>query len=540
VAHSSIYSNERGAQKFRFANRVLVCLCLVFYELQIMNEKLAELKKYLVEISDLQSLSALAYWDQATYMPAGGATARGRQISLLDGMAHEKFIAPRIGELLEELRPLETEGSFENDDVSLIRVTRREWQKATRIPTEFQARFSDHTAQVYQAWTVARPENNFAAVEPLLEKTLEFSREMASFFPQQNKGAHIADSLIDFSDEGMTVGVLRPLFTELKNELVPLVEAITARPGPDVSCLHKGFNPSAQIAFGNRLATHIGYDWSRGRNDLTHHPFMTKFSLGDVRITNRANESDISDALFGTLHETGHALYEQGIARELENTPLAGGTSSGVHESQSRLWENLVGRSRSFWEKWFPELQAAFLEQLDSVSVDEWHRAINRVGHSLIRTDADEVTYNLHIMVRFELELQLLEGKLAVRDLPAAWRALYREYLGIEPQDDRDGVLQDVHWFAGTIGGAFQGYTLGNILSAQFYDAALQADPQIEKDFASAEYSRLHDWLRENIYRHGAKFAAPEIIQRATGGPLSIAPYMKYLREKYSALYSLS
>jgi carboxypeptidase Taq len=505
-----------------------------------MNEKLAELKKHLAEISDLQSLSALAHWDQATYMPAGGAPARGRQIALLDGMAHEKFIAPRIGELLEELRPLETEENYENDDASLIRVTRREWQKAARIPAEFQARFSDHTAQIYQAWTIARPENNFAAVAPLLEKTLDFSCEMASFFPQQNEDAHIADPLIDFSDEGMTVGVLRPLFAQLKKELVPLVEAIATQPEPDSTCLHKGFDPSAQIAFGNRLATHIGYDWSRGRNDLTHHPFMTKFSLGDVRITNRANEADISDALFGTLHETGHALYEQGICRNYESTPLAHGTSSGVHESQSRLWENLVGRSRAFWEKWFPELQATFSDQLQSVSIDEWHRAINKVGRSLIRTDADEVTYNLHVMIRFELELQLLEGKTAVRDLPDAWRALYREYLGIEPRDDRDGVLQDVHWFAGTIGGVFQGYTLGNILSAQFYDAALRANPQIENDLQRAEYSRLHEWLRENIYQHGAKFTAPEIIGRATGGPLSIAPYMKYLREKYGALYSLS
>jgi carboxypeptidase Taq len=504
-----------------------------------MNDLFQELKTALAEISDLQSLSALAHWDQATYMPVGGAPARGRQIALLDSLAHEKFTASRIGELLEKLRPLESENDFENDDAALIRVTRREWEKATRIPAAFQARFSDHTAQIYQVWTIARPENNFRAVAPLLEKTLDFSREMASFFPRENSNGHIADPLIDFSDEGMTVGVLRPLFAALKNELTPLVEAIAGQPQPDESCLRKGFEPSAQIAFGNRLATHIGYDWSRGRNDLTHHPFMTKFSLGDVRITNRANEGDISDALFGTLHETGHALYEQGINALYESTPLAHGTSSGVHESQSRLWENLVGRSRAFWEKWFPELQAAFPTQLQNVSLDEWYRAINKVGRSLIRTDADEVTYNLHVMIRFELELQLLEERLPVRDLPDAWRALYREYLGIEPRDDRDGVLQDVHWFSGAIGGAFQGYTLGNILSAQFYDAALRADPQVENDLERAEYSRLREWLRDNIYRHGAKFTAPELIERTTGGTLSTAPYMKYLREKYAALYSL-
>ena len=472
-------------------------------------------------------------------MPSGGAEARGRQISTLNRLAHEKFIEPRVGELLESLRELEQSTPFEDDTASLIRVTRREWGKAVRVPAAFEAKMSDHFAQIYQAWTIARPENDFASVAPLLEKTLDLSRELASFFPLENKHGHIADPLIDFSDEGMTVGVLRPLFAELKSQLVPLVEAIAAKPETDQSCLRRKYLKDEQIAFANTLATHIGYDWNRGRNDMTHHPFMTKFSLGDVRITNRAQENDISDALFGTLHETGHALYEQGIDLNFESTPLANGTSSGVHESQSRLWENLVGRSRGFWEIFFPQIQAAFPEQLQMVSLDDWVRAINKVERSLVRTDADEVTYNLHVMIRFELEMQMLEGALSIRDLPDAWRAMYREYLGIEPHDDSCGVLQDVHWFAGTIGGAFQGYTLGNILSAQFYDCALQSNPQIEIDLAKAEYSSLHGWLRENIYQHGAKFTAPELIERVTGGPLSIAPYVEYLNTKYSALYGL-
>ena len=504
-----------------------------------MNENLSELKTRLAEISDLRAASSLAHWDQATYMPSGGAEARGRQISTLNRLAHEKFIEPRVGELLESLRELERSTPFEDDTASLIRVTRREWEKAVRVPAEFEAKMSDHFAQIYQAWTIARPENDFASVAPLLEKTLDLSRELASFFPHQNKNGHIADPLIDFSDEGMTVGVLRPLFAELKSQLVPLVEAIAQKPETDGSCLRRKYLKDEQIAFANTLATHIGYDWNRGRNDMTHHPFMSKFSLGDVRITNRAQENDISDALFGTLHETGHALYEQGIDLSFESTPLANGTSSGVHESQSRLWENLVGRSRGFWEIFFPQIQAAFPEQLKMVSLDDWVRAINKVERSLVRTDADEVTYNLHVMIRFELEVQMLEGALAIKDLPDAWRAMYREYLGIEPHDDSSGVLQDVHWFAGTIGGAFQGYTLGNILSAQFYNCALQSNPQIEMDLRKGEYSSLLGWLRENIYQHGAKFTAPELIERVTGGPLSIAPYMKYLNAKYSALYDL-
>jgi len=499
------------------------------------SPELLELKNILAEISDLRAASSLAHWDQATYMPPAGAAARGRQISTLSRLAHEKFIHPRVGELLQSLQAAEGSTPFGDDAASLVRVTRREWEKTVRVPAEFEARLSDHTSQIYQAWTIARPENDFNTVAPLLQKTLDLSRELASFFPHE----HIADPLIDFSDEGMTVETIRPLFAKLKNELVPLVEAISQQPAPDSSCLHRGYAPSEQMQFSNILATRIGYDWNRGRNDLTHHPFMTKFSLSDVRITNRANENDISDAIFGTLHETGHALYEQGINAEYESTPLANGTSSGVHESQSRLWENLVGRSRGFWEIFFPDLQSAFSAQLKNVSVEEWHRAINKVGCSLIRTDADEVTYNLHVMIRFELEIQMLENTLSISDLPEAWRALYQEYLGISPPDDRDGVLQDVHWFGGTIGGAFQGYTLGNILSAQFYNCALQADPQIENDLSKGEYTSLHQWLHENIYQHGAKYTASELIARVTASELSISPYMNYLREKYGELYSL-
>jgi len=500
-----------------------------------MTEKLTELKTRLAEINDLRAVSALAYWDQATYMPAGGAPARGRQMSTLNRLAHEKFIDPEIGELLEAVRPLEDSAPHEDDTASLIRVTRREWEKAVKVPAEFEARLSDHSAQIYQAWTVARPENDFKAVEPLLEKTLDLSRELSGFFPHQ----HIADPLIDFSDEGMTVELIRPLFAQLKSQLVPLVEAIAARPTASDECLRRGYVPAEQIAFANTLATHIGYDWERGRNDMTHHPFMTKFSLGDVRITNRAHENDLSDALFGTLHETGHALYEQGINRDYEGTPLANGTSSGVHESQSRLWENLVGRSRSFWEKFLPSLQAAFPAQLEGVTLDEFYRAINKVERTLIRTESDEVTYNLHVMIRFELEVQLLEGKLAIRDLPEAWRAMYQENLGVSSPTDTNGVLQDVHWFSGPIGGAFQGYTLGNILSAQFYSAATTANPQIEAEAGRAEYATLLSWLQQNIYQHGAKFTATELIVRATGGPLTVEPYMAYLHKKYGELYSL-
>ncbi|MDQ2996232.1 MAG: carboxypeptidase M32, partial [Chloroflexota bacterium] len=282
-----------------------------------------------------------------------------------------------------------------------------------------------------------------------------------------------------------------------------------------------------------------GYDFERGRQDKTYHPFMTKFSLGDVRITTRVDPNDLGQALFSTLHESGHALYEQGINLEYEGTPLASGTSAGVHESQSRLWENIVGRSRGCWQFFYPRLQAAFPKQLGQVSLDTFYRAINKVERSLIRTDADEVTYNLHVMMRFDFELELLEGKLELRDLPEAWWERMKSDLGVTPPDDRDGVLQDVHWYAGTIGGAFQGYTIGNVLSAQFFEGATRVHPQIADEIAIGEFGTLQGWLKQNVYQHGRKYTAAELVERATGGPLSFEPYIRYLREKYGQLYSL-
>jgi carboxypeptidase Taq len=325
------------------------------------------------------------------------------------------------------------------------------------------------------------------------------------------------------------------LFAELRRELVPLVQAITAQPVADDSCLRQRFSEEQQLAFGRQVVERFGYDFARGRQDKTLHPFMTKFSLGDVRITTRVKADDLGDALFSTMHEAGHALYEQGIRREYEGTPLAGGASSGVHESQSRLWENVVGRSRAFWQFFYPQLQATFPAQLGGVTLDTFYRAINKVERSLIRTDADEVTYNLHVMIRFDLELALLEGQLAVRDLPAAWHERYRSDLGLTAPDDRDGVLQDVHWYHGGIGGAFQGYTLGNILSAQIFAAAGKASAGI----GQGEFGELRRWLTENLYRHGRKFSPPELIQKATGSPLQVAPYIAYLRRKYGELYRL-
>ncbi len=498
--------------------------------------QLDELKVLLMEADDLDKAGAVLSWDQTTYMPGGGAPARGRQLATLAGLAHAKRTDLAIGRLLDALRPYADSLPFDSDDASLIRVARREYEQAIKVPPAFVARLNEHAAASYQAWTVARPANDFGAVRPYLEKTVGLSRELADFFPGY---VSIADPLIDMSDYGMRAASVRQLFAELRARLVPLAQAIASRPPADDACLLQHYPEGGQLDFGQRVIEGFGFDFERGRQDKTHHPFMTRFSTGDVRITTRFKPNDLSDGLFSTLHEAGHALYELGINPAYDGTPLGSGTSSGVHESQSRLWENVVGRSRGFWNYFYPRLQTAFPTQLGQVPQDTFYRAINKVQRSLIRTDADEVTYNLHVMLRFDFELDLLEGRLSVRDLPEAWHERYETDLGVTAPDDRDGVLQDVHWYSGQVGGVFQGYTLGNILGAQFYAAALQARPQIPADIERGDFSALHTWLKDNLYTHGSKFTAAEVVQKVTGGPLSIEPYINYLRGKYGELYNL-
>ena len=425
----------------------------------------------------------------------------------------------------------------EDDGAALVRVTQRDYERATRVPATFTAQMANHSADSYEVWAQARPANDFARTMPYLEKTVELSHTFADFFPGY---CHVADPLINLNDYGMTVATVEPLLRELRAHLQAMVKAINAQPIIADDCLKQTFPEKAQWDFGIPIIKQFGYDFTRGRQDKTLHPFMTKFSLGDVRITTRFSETDLAEGLFSTLHEAGHALYEQGIDRNFERTPLAEGASAGVHESQSRLWENQVGRSWAFWQHYYPQLQATFPEQLSKVDLTTFYRAINVVRPSLIRTDADEVTYNLHIIIRFELELALLEGKLAVRDLPAAWDELYDTTLGVSAPDYRDGVLQDVHWFSGLIGGSFQGYTLGNIMAAQFYAQALNTHPVIPTEIANGHFATLHEWLRTNIYQHGNKFTTAELIQRVTGGPLVLQPYLDYLHTKYGAIYNLA
>jgi carboxypeptidase Taq len=501
-----------------------------------MEKKFEELKNRLSEIYDLDMISSLLGWDQSTYMPPEGAEARGRQLALLSRLSMERSVDPEIGRLLDALRPYEESLPYDSDEASIIRVARRDYERLVKVPPRFMAELTEHQSRGYMLWAEARPANDFKKVQSSLEKTLDYSRRLADFFPGYE---HIADPLIDFADYGMKASSVRALFADLREKTVPIVKAITSQPAADDSCLRKHYPEAEQLAFGAEVVKQLGYDFNRGRIDKTHHPFMTKFSLGDIRITTRVQEDYLGETFFSNVHEAGHAMYELGINRAYEGTPLASGTSAGVHESQSRTWENMVGRSREFWEYFYPRLQAAFPEQLKGVSLDTFHRAVNKVERSLIRTDADEVTYNLHVMLRFDFELQLLEGTLSVRDLPAAWNERFEKDLGIAPPDDRDGVLQDVHWYAGVIGGSFQGYTLGNVLGAQFFEAALKAHPGIPGEMKQGQFGTLHGWLKENIYQHGRKYTAPELVQRVTGSPIAVGPYIAYLQKKYGELYKL-
>jgi len=492
--------------------------------------ELRELKKRLAEVQSLKAASALLYWDQSTLMPERSGRYRGEHLSAVERVAHEKATAPEIGRLLERLTKVDL-GS--DASAALVRVAREDYDRLTRLPADFVEHQSAHLSRSYLTWVKARAARDFKAVIEPLKKTLDLSREYSSYF---SGFQHVADPLIDANDSGATVRELRPLFSRLRAELVPLFNEITEHPPFDNRCLLQPFDEHQQLEFGKKIISRMGYDFSRGRQDKTAHPFMIRFSTDDVRITTRVKANDLGEALFSTIHEAGHALYELGIDPQHEGTPLASGTSAGIHESQSRLWENLVARGLPFWRYFYPELQSLFPQQLGAVPLQTFYRAINRVEPSLIRTDADEVSYNLHVMIRFDLELDMLEGKLRIEDLRDAWNARYESDLGITPPHDGNGVLQDVHWYSGLIGGTFQGYTLGNIMSAQFFETAHRALPDLDEKISRGELSPLREWLRERIHDFGRSRTASEIMVHATGRSLEIAPYLRYLNTKYRSL----
>jgi carboxypeptidase Taq len=501
-----------------------------------MGQQFDALKARLGEITNVYRASAILSWDQQTKMPPGGAPARAEAVGTLATIGHSMLVSAETGELLAGAATEVQDQPYDGDEASLVRVAQRDFDLQTKLPTELVSEIRRHAALSHEVWARAREENDFAAFAPSLEKTLELGRRVAECLGYED---HPYDALLDEYEPGMKTGQVRTIFDELKTGLIPLVHAIAEHSDRvDYAILHQSFDEAAQESFGVMIAQCLGYDFSRGRLDRAVHPFAISFSVNDVRITTRYENDFLSPALFGTMHEAGHAMYEQGVSQSLEGTPLASGTSLGVHESQSRMWENVIGRSRPFWQHFYPQLQQTFPSQLAETSLDTFYGAINRVYPSLIRVEADEVTYNLHIMLRFEVELALLDGSLAVADAPAAWNEKMQSYLGLTPPSDTLGILQDVHWSGGMLG-YFPTYTLGNILSVALYEAALTAHPAIAQEVEAGEFGTLRAWLTEQVYRHGRKFEPNELVQRATGAPLQSTSYLHYLNDKFRRLYRL-
>lgn len=497
---------------------------------------LAELKARLTELHNIGRAAAILGWDQQTMMPPGGAEARARQLGTLSKIAHELQTADETGRLIEEAKK-EIEGlDYDSDDAALVRAAEYDYQQATKLPTELVVALMETTTLAHEIWVEARANNHFEHFRPILEKVYDLTRQSVECLGYDEVPY---DALLDQYERGMPTREVKRLFDELKKDLVPLVKAIAEnQDAVDDSVLHRAYPIEKQREFGEKVVSAYGFDFKRGRQDLAVHPFCTHFSSNDVRITTRFDPNWINPALFGTMHESGHGMYEQGIAQHLDESILGGGTSLGVHESQSRMWENIVGRSRGFWEHFYPELQAAFPDALKGVKVDTFYKAINKSYPSFIRVEADEVSYNLHIMVRFELEQAIMNDELAIKDLPAAWNAKFEDYLGIVPPNDALGVLQDVHWSSGLIG-YFPTYSLGNLLSVQFYEKAVQEHPQIPDEIARGKFDTLLNWLRVNIHQHGRKFTPQELVQRVTGTTIQTGPFIRYLTEKFTDIYGL-
>ncbi len=500
-----------------------------------MEQKLAQLKAILGEVADLNHVAALLGWDQQTYMPSGGAAARGYHLATISRLAHEKFTSDEVGTLLEDLKK-ETRGlAPDSDEARLVRVAARDHEKSIRVPPEFVAEFAQVTTKAHEAWVEARRNSDFAVFRPHLEKILELQKRYISFFPPAD---HPYDTLLDNFEPGMKTAEVREIFDTLRPKQVELLQAITASAQVDDSFLHQDFPEKEQWDFGVDVITKFGYDWTRGRQDKTAHPFTTSFSINDVRITTRFMEDFLPSALFGTMHEAGHGMYEQGVSQAYERTPLADGASLAVHESQSRLWENLVGRSIPFWEHFYPGLQERFPAQLGNVDLQTFYKGINKVEPSLIRVEADEATYNMHIMLRLELEIDMVEGNLEIKDLPAAWNAKMEEYLGVLPPNDAQGVLQDIHWSGGMMG-YFSTYALGNLISVQLWEKIGQAIPDLSEQIRQGKFDALLGWLRQNIHQYWRKYEPQELVQKVTGSKITPEPYLRYLQSKYNDIYGL-
>jgi carboxypeptidase Taq len=501
-----------------------------------MTKNVTQLRRHLAELTDLRNALHLLQWDQQTMMPPRGAPLRADEIGTIERILHERFVSAETGRLLDAAEDSLNGASPDSDEARLISVVKRRWEKARRVPTDLAADLARAASVGQEAWVDARARSDFAAFLPQLKHNVELKLRYVECFDDFDNAY---DVLLDDFEPRLRSAEVTALFAALKDELVPLIAAIADRPDAvDDSCLHGSFPLERQRRLVIAVLERMGFDRASWRLDDTVHPFASGLGAGDVRITTRWDETFLPMGLFGAMHECGHGLYEAGIAAELQRTPLGTGESLGLHESQSRMWENMVGRGRPFADYLAPTVAEMFGGPLASLDPDTFYRAVNRVQPTFIRVEADEATYNLHIILRFELEQELINGAIAVEDLPAAWNERVERYFGLTVPDDARGVLQDVHWAAGLFG-YFPTYAIGNLVAGQLWQRVRDDLPDLDASLSAGDLTPLREWLRENVHRHGAKWAAGEVVQRLTGAPIAVDPFIAYLKAKLAGIYTV-
>jgi carboxypeptidase Taq len=504
-----------------------------------MSGQLDELKRRMARLSDLKYASALASWDQQTKMPARGAGSRADVLATLAELRHREFTHADIGRMLEAAAS-EVNGSDPDcDDARLLESVRRDWEKARRVPGTLTAELAHAGSCGQEVWIAARRDSDFAAFRPALQRNVDLARRYVDCHLGHDGYDCAYDVLLDDYEPLMRTAQVTALFDELKRELVPMIATIQGSAGVDASPIEVRFPVEGQRALSREIVEMMGFTDRGWRLDDTVHPFATGVGDGDVRITTRYDENYWPMALFGSMHECGHGLYEEGSALAHPRSPLGSVHSLAMHESQSRLWENMVGRGRAFATVLAPRVSAHCGGPLEGIEPEALFRAVNRVRPSFIRVEADEATYALHIILRFELEQELIEGTLRVADAAEAWRARFKEYFDLEVTDDADGILQDVHWSAGLMG-YFSTYALGNLIAGQLWERAQRDMPELETALAAGELGGLREWLREHVHRHGAKFPTADLLARELGAPISVAPFVRYLKDKLGDVYGLS
>lgn len=482
--------------------------------------------------ADLQYAGAVLAWDQEVYMPVKGFAFRGRQLATLASQAHEMVTSEAYGSLLEELSG---RNDLAEDEAHNVRLSKEDYDKNRKLPVAFVEKLTEQTSNSYNAWLNARNENDYTLYAAELRKMLELKKQQADLYGYAD---HPYDALLDDFEKGATVALLDPVFERIREYLSGLINKIKAAEQVDDSVFYHHFPKQQQWDFSIEVLKKIGYDFEAGRQDISEHPFTTSFAPSDVRVTTRIDELNFASLLWSSIHEGGHALYEQGLPESQYGLPLCSAASLSIHESQSRLWENSAGRSLAFWKYFYPRLQEHFPHQFAGISLDTFFKGMNKVEPSLIRTEADELTYHFHVIIRYELEKALLTGDLGAKDMKAAWNELYHKYIGLVVPDDKQGILQDVHWSHGMLG-YFPTYSLGSFYAAQFFEQAMKDINGLQSQIEQGDFSELLQWLRNKIHRYGRQYRSEELCMNITGRGLDITSFIRYIEAKFGMVYDI-